>query len=394
MSDNPTTTPATGASSPPNAEASVPQAAAPHDNNVIIAVDDDIDDGSSISHVSTHTVVMAYITETDDRNLSKVLLLRPRHYRAQFWTTEKRMDERTMGTGTGLTNKEYVSPNDEQELDRLDLQHNIFIRSFDGRLGTAPPNDPGAKVGRVLDVGTGTGIWAIDFGEEHPEADVLGIDLSPPPLSFVPPNVKFVVDDAEEPWIYSQPFDYIHSRMMTGSIANWEKYVKTCFDNLTPGGYLELTEADVMPLSDDGTLTEDTSIMKALRLWSEGLAMLGSPFEDISRLEGVMKDAGFEDVHVKRFKWPMNSWPKDPKYKELGMWNYENIAPNWEGFLMATLTRTMEWTKEEVLVLAMEARKDSGNKNIHAYYQMWSIHGRKPLKTEEDQPPAPTTTTD
>ncbi|KAL2872918.1 hypothetical protein SGCOL_011933 [Colletotrichum sp. CLE4] len=35
-----------------------------------------------------------------------------------------------------------------------------------------------AKVGRVLDVGTGTGIWAVQFGDDHPEADILGIDLS------------------------------------------------------------------------------------------------------------------------------------------------------------------------------------------------------------------------
>ncbi|GJC94660.1 methyltransferase domain-containing protein [Colletotrichum higginsianum] len=54
----------------------------------------------------------------------------------------------------------------------------MFIRSFNDRLGTAPPNDPGAKVGRVLDLGTGSGIWAIDFGDDNPGADVTGVDLS------------------------------------------------------------------------------------------------------------------------------------------------------------------------------------------------------------------------
>lgn len=55
---------------------------------------------------------------------------------------------------------------------RKDLQHHIFDLSFDGKLGLAPPNDPDAKVGRVLDLGTGTGIWAMDYGDDHPGAEV------------------------------------------------------------------------------------------------------------------------------------------------------------------------------------------------------------------------------
>lgn len=31
----------------------------------------------------------------------------------------------------------------------------------------------------VIDIGTGTGIWAIDFADEHPESEVIGTDLSP-----------------------------------------------------------------------------------------------------------------------------------------------------------------------------------------------------------------------
>ncbi|GJC92156.1 hypothetical protein ColKHC_00982 [Colletotrichum higginsianum] len=53
-----------------------------------------------------------------------------------------------------------------------DLQHNIFLLTFDDKLGFAPPCQKGAEVGRVLDVGTGTGIWAVDFGDEHPEAEM------------------------------------------------------------------------------------------------------------------------------------------------------------------------------------------------------------------------------
>lgn len=30
---------------------------------------------------------------------------------------------------------------------------------------------------RVLDLGTGTGIWAIDYAEGNPQAEVIGLDL-------------------------------------------------------------------------------------------------------------------------------------------------------------------------------------------------------------------------
>ncbi|KAI8186723.1 putative methyltransferase tdiE [Colletotrichum sp. SAR 10_86] len=71
----------------------------------------------------------------------------------------------------GYKEGKYMMPNDDKEVERLDLQHNLFLHTFEGRLATAPPNEPGAKVGRVLDVGTGSGIWAMDFGDEHPEAE-------------------------------------------------------------------------------------------------------------------------------------------------------------------------------------------------------------------------------
>lgn len=47
------------------------------------------------------------------------------------------------------------------EQDRLDLQHHMLLIMLDGRLHLAPINP---NLQNVLDVGTGTGIWAIEFG--------------------------------------------------------------------------------------------------------------------------------------------------------------------------------------------------------------------------------------
>ncbi|KAF9872291.1 hypothetical protein CkaCkLH20_10118 [Colletotrichum karsti] len=270
----------------------------------------------------------------------------------------------------------YHFPNDEEENERLG-SHHIFCLSLDGKLGLSPPNEPETKVGRVLDLGTGTGIWAMDYADEHADSEVIGVDLSPTQPQFVPPNVKFEVDDIEDSWTYSRPFDYIHSRMMNSAISKWEEYLRQSYANLTPGGYLELQEFG-LPLSDDGTLTPEHALHKSMAHLGDAAAKMGNAFIELDALRPLMEAAGFVDVVEMRFKWPSNTWPRDPKFKELGAWNYENITSGLQGFLMAFLTRGLGWRADEVNVLAAQTRKDVGDRSIHAYWPMIVVYGRKP----------------
>lgn len=155
----------------------------------------------------------------------------------------------------------YAFPNDEVESDRLDMQHHEFQLIFDGKLFTAPiPKDK--VLHRVLDIGTGTGIWAIDFADDHPESSVLGVDLSPIQPSFLPPNVKFEVDDVEAPWTYTQKFDFIYSRMMMCSFDNYPKFFEQAFANLEPGGFLEMADPTWPIMLNDGKWPEDSALFK------------------------------------------------------------------------------------------------------------------------------------
>lgn len=59
----------------------------------------------------------------------------------------------------------YLVPNDGEEIERLDLFHCIFLALLSGKLYIAPLGQGGHRVKQVLDIGTGTGAWAIEMAE-------------------------------------------------------------------------------------------------------------------------------------------------------------------------------------------------------------------------------------
>ncbi|KAF4447222.1 hypothetical protein F53441_9209 [Fusarium austroafricanum] len=280
----------------------------------------------------------------------------------------------------GYKDGKYNVPNDEEENERLDLQHALFLRTFNDKLGFAPPNNAEYNAKNVLDIGTGTGIWVMDYADDHPSAEVIGVDLSPIQPSFVPPNVRFIIDDIEEEWQYSTKFDYIHSRMMNSSVDDWASYAKKIYDHLEPGGYVELQEIDIFCKSDDDTLKEEHKLSQWAQLLYDASVKLGRPYFIPSNLKDVLTKAGFEDVTQAQFKWPSNKWPKDKKHKELGLWNNENANFFLETVAIAPLTRAHGWTREEVTVFIAQARKELNDPRIHAYWPIISAYGRKPSK--------------
>ncbi|KAJ9143021.1 S-adenosyl-L-methionine-dependent methyltransferase [Pleurostoma richardsiae] len=291
------------------------------------------------------------------------------HYRAEHGRTYHSYKE-----------GKYSYPNDESENDRLDLQHHVFQLTYDGKLGLCPLNEKVCKVGRVLDIGCGTGIWAVDYGDEHPEATVVGVDLSPIQPQFVPPNVEFTVDDVEEPWTFSKKFDYIHSRMMTTSFSDWKSFLQKCYENLEPGGCLELADIDASYESDDGTLTESHAVKRWRRLLAEAAKERGRPFNEPKTYKAALEDLGFVDVQEVLHKWPLNPWPRDKKLKELGAWTFQNVSDGIEAFSLALLSRVLGWSREEIEVLLADVRRELRDRSIHAYIPVYTVYGRKPTQ--------------
>ncbi|XP_044716440.1 methyltransferase domain-containing protein [Hirsutella rhossiliensis] len=271
----------------------------------------------------------------------------------------------------------YVLPNDEVENERLDLQHHLCTLTLGGKLFACPAGKE-KPLQRVLDAGTGTGIWAMDFADEHPGSDVTGVDLSPIQPSFVPPNVSFYIDDLEDDWTFSYKFDFIYARMLTASISDWPKFLQQGYENLNPGGWIELLDVHLQLKSDDGTIPKDCAVAKWGDYMLEAAAKLNRPLDSMTFYKQQLLDVGFTNVTQSLYKWPTNSWPKERKFKEIGIWTYENLGNGASGLSMALFTRALGWKSEEVEVFLVDVRKQMRDRSIHAYWPIYVVYAQKP----------------
>lgn len=111
----------------------------------------------------------------------------------------------------------YFLPVDDDELDRLDLNHYKYTMCQNGELYLAPIENPQM----ILDLGTGTGIWAIETADKLPSATVIGTDIAAVQPEWVPPNCAFQIDDAEDDWTFpAEYFDFVHNRDFLQSIRS------------------------------------------------------------------------------------------------------------------------------------------------------------------------------
>jgi hypothetical protein len=189
---------------------------------------------------------------------------------------------------------------------------------------------------------------------------------------MVPPNLRFILNDAEDYWHYTEKFCLIHERMLAGSIKDWPLFVQKSFQQLRPGGYLELQDPTGIECSD-GSFTLNPPSCDLARWWmavTEGFNALGRNVMVADTHRDRLIEAGFTDVTVLEFKWPIGTWPRDPYFKEIGLWSRENTLDALEALALAPLTRGLGWSMERVQQLLEGARRDIGNNSIHTYWRV------------------------
>ncbi|KAM5346242.1 hypothetical protein ACJ41O_009247 [Fusarium nematophilum] len=275
-------------------------------------------------------------------------------------------------------NAEYWTPNDEHHNESMDINHHLLSLSLEGKLHLAPlKND----IQKVVDIGTGTGIWAIDFADEYPNAEVIGTDISPIQPSWVPPNLKFEIEDCTQEWTFDpDSMDYVHMRYLYGSISDWAALFKEAFKVCKPGGWVESYEASPRMESDDGSVTDKCAINEWGKFFIEGGKKLNRTFEIIDKdlQQKYMEEAGFVDVKVWDLKAPIGGWAKDARLKEIGQFAQAALEQDYEGYVLFMANMVLGWSKEEVSLYCAQLRKEIRSGKFHPFYRQRVVYGRKP----------------
>ena len=164
------------------------------------------------------------------------------------------------------------------------------------------------------------------MAQERPRSQIVAIDLTPPKIT-TPSNLIILKLDAEKEWGFEQKFGYIHSRMLTSGIHEWPKLLSRCWDNLIPGGWLELLDIchpfrAEDPIADNGSSKFIEWGHIAERCWAINGLDYRTTTKHVQRLRGL----GFVDVHEEEWKWPLGEWSQTEQDRRIGALTLDNFT--------------------------------------------------------------------
>lgn len=272
----------------------------------------------------------------------------------------------------------YPIPNDDIEYGRETLRHALCADLLGGRLHLAPIGDYPQK---ILDVGTGFGDWATEMGDKYPSAKVLGLDLSPIQPVWVPPNVEFVVEDAEEDhWIHGDDFDFIHFRTTAATLKSPLRVTAKAFENLRPGGWIEFQEALPRVGCNDDTMP-DNYVMKRFFSLMTGVLHRKYGWDGfiVEKLPAELERMGFINIQRKVYHIPIGFWPKDKKRMHHAFLNREIMTDLMPALQAKPFVGTdVGATIPEIEELFAGVRAAICDKRVHAYLPLHFLWAQKP----------------
>jgi hypothetical protein len=140
---------------------------------------------------------------------------------------------------------------------------------------------------------------------------------------------------------------------------------------LAPGGWFEIKDFDIAPMCDDGTLPQDSDIVRWHDLLERGASLGSINLRFWSpELKTQAEKAGFVNVEVKEYKIPIGIWPRNKKLKSLGAYQRAILMDGLEAFSLAIFTRLLGWSKKEVEGFLWGVRQELKTTSYHWYWPL------------------------
>ncbi|KAJ3992946.1 hypothetical protein F5050DRAFT_1578617 [Lentinula boryana] len=204
--------------------------------------------------------------------------------------------KRLIWNGTRLSNTPVIELTATTR--RLNKQHAIIVRAFEGRLSLAPIS---LKTGdRVLESAAGSGIWALEFFEFNRTngitVDMECIDISSKQFPAMrPPEMRFSIGTITQlPSEWTDRFHYIHQRLLVAAMNDslWRSAILELIRVIRPGGWVELFEIEMETLGW-GIGPRSKQLCTLIQNMNAEKGVIG----DLSfYLPASLKGAGFSDV--------------------------------------------------------------------------------------------------
>lgn len=97
-----------------------------------------------------------------------------------------------------------------------------------------------------------------------------------------------------------------------------------------------------------------------------------------TRLKMLMMGAGLVDVDTRMIPLPLSAWSADPRMREIGMANRDNVQRLFSALAHYPLTQRQHMPQEEFQALVTKAAQEADNPRIKAYFPVYVCIGRKP----------------
>ncbi|KAF8311508.1 S-adenosyl-L-methionine-dependent methyltransferase [Clavulina sp. PMI_390] len=225
---------------------------------------------------------------------------------------------------------------------------------------------------RILDIGSGTGIWALEMAQAFPECQIIGVDIADVNLPETPGNLSFMKMNAKGKLPFEDAhFDFVNIRIVPDISLDGAMYPEIA-RILRPGGIMNsvILGAFWSPNDTYGPAYQRWNATLGEKLSRGGARTSGSAVPEIIRSTTL-----FRDVCDVTSDIPIGAWLGDETLDKIGKDQQTNCLELFDGFRPALEKSGL--SLDEIAELWRPAREEVLDPSRHVFWRYHFVYGIK-----------------